>query len=937
MGAVRKQQNVSSRTDVDWRVPKAQKSFAGFIFFCSYSTIPDLDRNIFGLSAKYESTVRAIRKGMPLFMFNYSNRYLHGVFEAASDGGFNIDPYAWESTGKYGRPAVSRFPAQVRVCIREEKSHLHEEIFRPVLDDVDGNRFKLELTTHQVQHLLRLFDSSLSLEEEGLVGPNERNQRIPYRRLRDPESPTSTYKSDCDYYSDCSSRGINSGEDDSPDELVGDKLHYHREDEEGQFSGSLRHVSLTDCQMYDRGHCKFSATEEEESSLCRCNVEDTMCKGSFEATFHHSAYDYDRQAVLRFQENDPAVNSDSSKCMQNTVDHGGLPCIADNALSMPVVSSRMQLSYTVKENTTLMPGQRAQCHRRESATSGQVEGKWNNQRRSSRGSPINPQKQSFNQHRSKDARCQKQQMDLDTQLSAYLQPQKLQANQDMLPFSAQGSGQIRDQSHVATVLPSMVVPSNGALAYAQVQTGGRSDESGQGFEVASDGQTLPERWPCQMLLVRPVRPRPSPLSLHSEIINFGRCTRPSSEIQLHVEAAIDCVRRGVKMVWPEADVEVFGSFATGLCLQHSDVDLAVVDAPRVPGSESLTIAQVSATLIRELASGLKAHEWCESINPLHTASMPVLKCLCRPSRASSSTTPAIAVDITIGGTRNSYANCPTPQAKETAGQAPRPGRFISRHTGGAAREYVLQKIRELPALAPLVLLLKSFLHHKGLSNVYTGGLGSFSLTLLVAFYLERVEGSVDARANDIPTSPISPSLSCSSEFSDDSDAPSSSSSFGATTSSDCGGQSMGEFYVRRAAGTVERVLSFWNQNGSIQLGALLIGFLYSFGYRDLSSDKIVLKGTDGSAGGFFKRDDKHVALWIDDPLRPGINIGAGSFCMVHVQTAFKEMLEVLRRPDALMSLQCEDKCCQDLAAMGYSDNLRRLIMESEEFQCETFF
>ena len=35
-----------------------------------------------------------------------------------------------------------------------------------------------------------------------------------------------------------------------------------------------------------------------------------------------------------------------------------------------------------------------------------------------------------------------------------------------------------------------------------------------------------------------------------------------------------------------------------------------------------------------------------------------------------------------------------------------------------------------------VLLLKSFLHHKGLSNVYSGGLGSFSLTLLVAFYLE---------------------------------------------------------------------------------------------------------------------------------------------------------------------------------------------------------
>lgn len=35
-----------------------------------------------------------------------------------------------------------------------------------------------------------------------------------------------------------------------------------------------------------------------------------------------------------------------------------------------------------------------------------------------------------------------------------------------------------------------------------------------------------------------------------------------------------------------------------------------------------------------------------------------------------------------------------------------------------------------------VLLLKSYLHHRGLNDVYTGGLGSFSLTLMLVFYLE---------------------------------------------------------------------------------------------------------------------------------------------------------------------------------------------------------
>ena len=35
-----------------------------------------------------------------------------------------------------------------------------------------------------------------------------------------------------------------------------------------------------------------------------------------------------------------------------------------------------------------------------------------------------------------------------------------------------------------------------------------------------------------------------------------------------------------------------------------------------------------------------------------------------------------------------------------------------------------------------MLLLKSYLQAKGLKDVYTGGLGSFSLTIMVVFYLE---------------------------------------------------------------------------------------------------------------------------------------------------------------------------------------------------------
>jgi len=63
-----------------------------------------------GLPSRYRDSVRAIRPGLPLFLYNYSTHQLHGIFEAASFGGTNIDPTAWEDKKC---PGESRFPAQV--------------------------------------------------------------------------------------------------------------------------------------------------------------------------------------------------------------------------------------------------------------------------------------------------------------------------------------------------------------------------------------------------------------------------------------------------------------------------------------------------------------------------------------------------------------------------------------------------------------------------------------------------------------------------------------------------------------------------------------------------------------------------------------------------------------------------------------------------------
>ncbi|CAL8142815.1 unnamed protein product [Prunus armeniaca] len=123
----------------------------GYIFVCNNDTMQeDLKRQLFGLPPRYRDSVRAITPGLPLFLYNYTTHQLHGIFEAASFGGSNIDPTAWEDKKCKGE---SRFPAQVRIRVRKLCKALEEDAFRPVLHHYDGPKFRLELSIPEVWHL----------------------------------------------------------------------------------------------------------------------------------------------------------------------------------------------------------------------------------------------------------------------------------------------------------------------------------------------------------------------------------------------------------------------------------------------------------------------------------------------------------------------------------------------------------------------------------------------------------------------------------------------------------------------------------------------------------------------------------------------------------------------------------------------------------------
>jgi len=80
---------------------------AGAIFMSNTLTREQcFQAGIFGLPLEYEPFVRNVREGMPLFLFDHTLRNLYGVFEAASDGGLNINNAAFRSTQR-------SYPAQV--------------------------------------------------------------------------------------------------------------------------------------------------------------------------------------------------------------------------------------------------------------------------------------------------------------------------------------------------------------------------------------------------------------------------------------------------------------------------------------------------------------------------------------------------------------------------------------------------------------------------------------------------------------------------------------------------------------------------------------------------------------------------------------------------------------------------------------------------------
>ncbi|EGZ17733.1 hypothetical protein PHYSODRAFT_503192, partial [Phytophthora sojae] len=146
--------------------------------------------------------------------------------------------------------------------------------------------------------------------------------------------------------------------------------------------------------------------------------------------------------------------------------------------------------------------------------------------------------------------------------------------------------------------------------------------------------------------------------------------------EMHQQQAIDSLQELVRSLWPDAMIDVYGSSYTRLALPVSDIDC------------------------------VERQPWTKELELLGSAKIPVLKM----TYSIDPTQQDVLLDLTCG---------------HSVG-----------HTGLGARDLIYSFQAEMPALRPLVLILKSHLLRNDLKCAFIGGISSYVLVILVIRFLQ---------------------------------------------------------------------------------------------------------------------------------------------------------------------------------------------------------
>ncbi|CCM06442.1 uncharacterized protein FIBRA_08704 [Fibroporia radiculosa] len=179
--------------------------------------------------------------------------------------------------------------------------------------------------------------------------------------------------------------------------------------------------------------------------------------------------------------------------------------------------------------------------------------------------------------------------------------------------------------------------------------------------------------------------------LHRDVEAFVNYISPTPEENEVRSLVVALITRAVTQAFPDAEVHPFGSYDTKLYLPVGDIDLVV-------HSQSMAYSKKEAVL-HSIANTMKRAGITDRVRIISKAKVPIVKFVTLHGN--------IPVDISI-----------------------------NQGNGVTAGTMIKHFLAELPALRSLVLIVKSFLSQRSMNEVYTGGLGSYSIVCLVISFLQ---------------------------------------------------------------------------------------------------------------------------------------------------------------------------------------------------------
>ncbi|KAH7929632.1 hypothetical protein BV22DRAFT_1056505 [Leucogyrophana mollusca] len=198
--------------------------------------------------------------------------------------------------------------------------------------------------------------------------------------------------------------------------------------------------------------------------------------------------------------------------------------------------------------------------------------------------------------------------------------------------------------------------------------------------------------------------------LHQEVKAFVNYMSPTSVEDEIRSLIVDLVSKAVQTAFPDARVSPFGSYATKLYLPSGDIDL-VIDSDSMAYSNKVTV-------LHALANTIKRARITTKVTIIAKAKVPIIKFVTSFGRLN--------VDISVNQGNGIVA-----------------GKIVNGF---------LKDMRGCGfALRSLVIIAKAFLNQRGMNEVYTGGLGSYSIVCLAVSFLQMHpkirRGEIDAEKN----------------------------------------------------------------------------------------------------------------------------------------------------------------------------------------------